>query len=257
MLENAEYDKEEEKLETYNNLSSTLAKVSPESVSLFAPTVTSILQSHSKQLERMQADYRRLSSIWEDIFGTFVQRLKRTMDANLDNAIQRLHEETDAQIERIKAAASAVTLNANNGETTSSDQAYSRDAAKRKFEEERRWEERTHHRNDSAHAEYQFAHERGSEPKRTRIGSEDSKQYLSFNTVSANGASDAAQSNNAQKSPSVSGQMPSTGSTNKPNLPSGPQQTNVQQNPATPGAPNDTTPMDVDSERMVRIIIFT
>ena len=66
VLDTAAYDKEEEKLETYNNLASTLAKVSPAAVQAITPSLELVMATRKQQREKVQQNYARLTHVWED-----------------------------------------------------------------------------------------------------------------------------------------------------------------------------------------------
>ncbi|THH11580.1 hypothetical protein EW146_g7984 [Bondarzewia mesenterica] len=89
----AAYDKEEEKLRTYSELSATLAKVSPSATSAVAPTLAAVTINHAKYRDTIQSDFRKLGHVWEDVFEHFVTGVVRAVDLELANTVNRWRKE--------------------------------------------------------------------------------------------------------------------------------------------------------------------
>ncbi|KZV71652.1 hypothetical protein PENSPDRAFT_399193 [Peniophora sp. CONT] len=151
VLDTAAYDKEEEKLETYNNLASTLAKVSPAAVQAITPSLELVMATRKQQREKVQQNYARLTHVWEDVFALFVSGATKAIDTAADAAAARLRREADAQIDRTRAEVDAQlkriarTAQSERDLTTHAIKKVQREESttqKRKHDEDRRWEER-------------------------------------------------------------------------------------------------------------------
>jgi len=180
-LDNAACDKEQEKLESYNNLSSTLAKVSPASVAAIAPTLASVIASHSKQSEKVQVDLKRLTDVWEDTTALFAENVCQAIDKRMDSAITRIREEADKEISRIMAAAKKAEVPPTSG-----------GIPKRKYEDEPpRWDDRSSYRDGTPRDSGRYNdRNRSPEGKRARLMStsySDSQQKHALGPESRNG----------------------------------------------------------------------
>ncbi|KAI0065354.1 hypothetical protein BV25DRAFT_1674783 [Artomyces pyxidatus] len=92
-LDSAAFDKEDEKLQIYTELSDSLAKISPSAASAIGPTLANVIANHAKYRERVEADFKRLSRAWEDIFESFIQGVVHALDVQLETGLVRLRDE--------------------------------------------------------------------------------------------------------------------------------------------------------------------
>jgi hypothetical protein len=187
MLDHTILDKEQEKLETYNNLSATLAKVSPASVAAIAPTLASVISSHSKQRQAVQDDVHDLTNVWDDFMALFVENVTRRIDVKVNSAVARIREEADIQAARIARMRASLPNNAEPPVRPAVDV-----PPKRKYEDEpRRWEERTPHRPNQPR--YVREADRSPDEKRARLGEHpdvsSSRAYPSDSRINGHGDS--------------------------------------------------------------------
>ncbi|VDC02460.1 unnamed protein product [Peniophora sp. CBMAI 1063] len=160
VMHTAAYEKEEEKLETYHKLASSLNDVAPAAVEVIAPALKLAIATHEQQHEKVQHDHSRLTHAWKDALALFVARATETVETAADSAATRLRNETDTQMERIKAEVavqlrriarttqSEPTLNSHASKTSQYDEGGLR---KRKYDAERHWQERQHESPDVRH----------------------------------------------------------------------------------------------------------
>lgn len=88
-------ERESQKLETYTELSSTLAKVSTSAAASVAPALANIVQNHALYEAHVEEELGALSHIWEDVFQAFVKGVGNVLDASLQDAIGTLKKECD------------------------------------------------------------------------------------------------------------------------------------------------------------------
>ena len=131
MQDSAACAREEEKLRTYSDLSSGLAKASPLATGAVAPTLAAVTINHAKYRERAQSEFKRLGHVWEDILELLVKGVFHAVDSELESTIRAL---------KVKAQASTPHINActdRAGVDTSSYSRLGRSILKRKADESR------------------------------------------------------------------------------------------------------------------------
>lgn len=98
-------ERESQKLETYTELSSTLAKVSTSAAASVAPALANIVQNRALYEAHVEEELNALSHIWEDVFQAFVRGVGNAMDVSLQEAISTLKKEGEkvcADVQQIK-----------------------------------------------------------------------------------------------------------------------------------------------------------
>jgi len=98
----AAQDREETKLQTYNQISSTLASITTTAASAVTPTLTNIIRNHMQSQLQVEASLKALEELWEEVFDVFVTEIARVIDDKLQDALQKVH----AACDRTKTAVS-------------------------------------------------------------------------------------------------------------------------------------------------------
>jgi tRNA/tmRNA/rRNA uracil-C5-methylase (TrmA/RlmC/RlmD family) len=88
-------ERESRKLETYTDLSSTLAKVSPSAAASVAPSLAAIVQNHALYKSQVEDDLNALTHIWEDVFQVFIRGVGNVLDMGLEDALRTLKKEKE------------------------------------------------------------------------------------------------------------------------------------------------------------------
>ncbi|KAI0318947.1 hypothetical protein OF83DRAFT_1113068 [Amylostereum chailletii] len=149
--DSAEYDKEDEKLRAYQELSTTLARISPSSAAAIAPSLTAVISNHAKYRDKVNTDFKRLARAWENVFELFVDATSRSIDAKVEDALLRIRDEADHQVKRIEMQERAPP-------------------PKRKFDED--WDSRpSQYHAESSRTSEMHGYDRSPDYKRTRQSS--------------------------------------------------------------------------------------
>jgi hypothetical protein len=93
MQDTVALERETQKLETYAELSSTLAKVSPAAAASVAPAMANIVQNQGLYKTQAEEDLSALKHIWEDVFQLFIKTTGEALDLSLREAINALRRE--------------------------------------------------------------------------------------------------------------------------------------------------------------------
>lgn len=104
----AEYENEDKKLQTYTELSTTLAKISPSAATAVAPTLASITTSRMQCKERMDSDLQLVEHAWEEIFDTFAHEISAVIEVNLQNALTTLTKEGEKNVQTVIESGSSM-----------------------------------------------------------------------------------------------------------------------------------------------------
>lgn len=94
----AAFDKDSERIRTCTDLSSTLSKISSSANAAVTPALAAAIASHGKNNERMEADFKRLGHIWEDIFQHFMNEIVHAIDSEVVLTLDRFRHELSAQM---------------------------------------------------------------------------------------------------------------------------------------------------------------
>jgi hypothetical protein len=87
------HDREEKKLQTYTEISSTLSKISASAATAVAPTLASIFLNHAQCKQRVEDNLKTLGGLWEEVFDVFVTEIVDVIDVVLDDALAKMKEE--------------------------------------------------------------------------------------------------------------------------------------------------------------------
>jgi hypothetical protein len=88
-------DRENRRVDTLTDLSSTLAKVSTAATSSVAPALINAVRNHALLKDKVDDDYQLLANIWEDLFDLFVKELWVVVDKAVQDGITTLGQESD------------------------------------------------------------------------------------------------------------------------------------------------------------------
>lgn len=88
-------DRENRRVDTLADLSSTLAQVSTAATSSVAPALINAVRNHALLKDKVNDDYRVLANLWEDLFDLFVKELWVVMDKAVQDGVATLGQEND------------------------------------------------------------------------------------------------------------------------------------------------------------------
>ena len=94
--------RENRRVDTLTDLSSTLAQVSTAATSSVAPALIDAVRNHALLKDRVEDDYHVLASLWEDLFDLFVKELWATMDKAVQGGITTLGQEGDRLVGQLR-----------------------------------------------------------------------------------------------------------------------------------------------------------
>ncbi|THU90713.1 hypothetical protein K435DRAFT_841352 [Dendrothele bispora CBS 962.96] len=101
------FNQEERKLETYNDISVTLARISESAASAVGPPLAEVILSHAQSKERLEEGIRTLGDSWDKVFDMFVAEVTQTINTRLEMALQTMRVEakglTDELVSERKA----------------------------------------------------------------------------------------------------------------------------------------------------------
>jgi hypothetical protein len=90
-----DFDRENRRVDTLTDLSSTLAQVSTSATSSVAPALINAVRNHALLKDRVEGDYQVLANLWEDLFDLFVKELWATMDKAVQDNVATIGQESD------------------------------------------------------------------------------------------------------------------------------------------------------------------
>ena len=93
--ESVNVDRENRRVDTLTDLSSTLAQVSAAATSSVAPALVNAVRNHALLRDKVDDDYQALANLWEDLFDLFVKELWTLMDKAVQDGITTLGQESD------------------------------------------------------------------------------------------------------------------------------------------------------------------
>lgn len=83
----ATYDREEKKLQTYTEISSSLSRINATAASAVAPTMADILLKHAQYKQRIDDDCRALGNVWEQVIESFMTEIIHIVEAKIEDAL--------------------------------------------------------------------------------------------------------------------------------------------------------------------------
>lgn len=113
----ATHEREEQKLQTYTEISSALSKISTSAAASVAPTLADIMLKHEQCKHRVEESYKALGGVWEQVFDVFVTEVVHVIDAGLQNAITTLKKESEHTIKEIAENAAGSLKHSTAGES--------------------------------------------------------------------------------------------------------------------------------------------
>ena len=93
--DSVDIDRENRRVDTLTDLSSTLAQVSAAATSSVAPALINAVRNHSLLKDKVDDDYQVLANLWEDLFDMFVKELWAVMDKAVQDGVTTLGRESD------------------------------------------------------------------------------------------------------------------------------------------------------------------
>ena len=93
--ESVNVDRENLRVGTLTDLSSTLARVSTAATSSVAPALISAVRNHALLKDKVDNDYQVLANLWEDLFELFVKELWAVVDKAVQDGVTTLGQESD------------------------------------------------------------------------------------------------------------------------------------------------------------------
>lgn len=93
--DSVDIDRENRRVDTLTDLSSTLAQVSTAATTSVAPALINAVRNHALLNDKVDGDYQVLANLWEDLFDLFVKELWAVMDKAVKDGITTLGRESD------------------------------------------------------------------------------------------------------------------------------------------------------------------
>lgn len=93
--DSVDVDRENRRVDTLADLSSTLAQVSTAATSSVAPALINAVRNHALFKDKVDDDYQVLANTWEDLFDLFVKELLVVMDKAVQDGVATLGQESD------------------------------------------------------------------------------------------------------------------------------------------------------------------
>lgn len=93
--DSVDIDRENRRVDTLADLSSTLAQVSTAATSSVAPALIDAVRNHALLKDKVDDDYQVLAGLWEDLFDLFVKELWAVMDKAVQDGVATLGRESD------------------------------------------------------------------------------------------------------------------------------------------------------------------
>ena len=93
--DSVDVDRENRRVDTLTDLSSTLAQVSTAATSSVAPALINAVRNHALLKDKVDDDYQVLANLWEDLFDLFVKELMVVMDKAVQDGVATLGQECD------------------------------------------------------------------------------------------------------------------------------------------------------------------
>lgn len=93
--DSVDVDRENRRVDTLTDLSSTLARVSTAATSSVAPALITAVRNHALLKDKVDDDFQVLARLWEDLFDLFVKDLWAVMDKAVQDGIANLGQESD------------------------------------------------------------------------------------------------------------------------------------------------------------------
>jgi len=93
--DSVDVDRENRRVDTLADLSSTLAQVSTAATSSVAPALINAVRSHALLRDKVDDDYQVLANLWEDLFDLFAKELLVVMDKAVQDGVSTLGQESD------------------------------------------------------------------------------------------------------------------------------------------------------------------
>ncbi|KIK59902.1 hypothetical protein GYMLUDRAFT_666719 [Collybiopsis luxurians FD-317 M1] len=95
-------DQEERKLQTFNEISATLSKISPSSAGAVAGPIADILLAHAKSKERLDENFRLLGAAWENVFNSLLAEFSQCLENRLQAALASVKNEAGIAVNQLK-----------------------------------------------------------------------------------------------------------------------------------------------------------
>lgn len=82
-------------MKAYTELASTLSEISGTTANPVMPALADILLKHAQCKQRVEANMKTMTSVWEEAFDTFVVEISHAIDVKLEAAVRTIHQEID------------------------------------------------------------------------------------------------------------------------------------------------------------------
>lgn len=99
-------DKEQARLQTYNQISSTLASISSVAAAAVSPTLENITRNLSQNESQVEDSLKALAQLWEEVFGVLATEIANVINVKLEAAIMKVNTECENALNRITALSS-------------------------------------------------------------------------------------------------------------------------------------------------------
>ncbi|KAF9069656.1 hypothetical protein BDP27DRAFT_1325147 [Rhodocollybia butyracea] len=100
------YDQEERKLQTFNEISATLTKISPASAASVSGPIAEIMLHHAQSKERLDESYSLLGAAWEKVFDGLIAEFSSNLENRLQVALSCLQNEAETAMDGIRVRSS-------------------------------------------------------------------------------------------------------------------------------------------------------
>lgn len=90
-------------MQTFNEISATLAKISSSSTQAVAGPVADVILAHAQSKERLEQNFRLLGAAWEKIFNGLMAEFSLCLDNRLQAALSSVKNEAEIAMNGIIA----------------------------------------------------------------------------------------------------------------------------------------------------------
>lgn len=93
--------REEQQLQTYTEISSTLSRYSASAAASVAPTLADVILKQAQSKQRIEENSTAIGTIWTEAFDIFVTEVIRLINARVDATLKTIREEGNQVLEAI------------------------------------------------------------------------------------------------------------------------------------------------------------
>ncbi|KAE9400793.1 hypothetical protein BT96DRAFT_975141 [Gymnopus androsaceus JB14] len=95
------YDQEERKLQTFNEITASLAKI-PSATAAVAGPIADLILTHAQSKERLDENFRLLGAAWEKVFNSLLADFSLSLENRLQTALSSVKNEAENAMGQLK-----------------------------------------------------------------------------------------------------------------------------------------------------------